>query len=133
MGSKREPIRNPDEAGVVPLEVVHLRDLRRAVFEQVRDLFRREAEERPVRLIDSIYKFRAKCVTKTVESFLLDPGVLQDFVIPLAEVDRAGVLPLLIAHERGVLAEVEFFAKILILSLRGCMGRLLWHTRADSF
>ena len=100
MGSQREPIRDPDQPGVVPLDVVHLRDLRRGVSEQVGHLFRREAEERSVRLLDSVYKFRAKCVTKAVESFLLDPGVLQDLVIPLAEVDRAGVLPLLITDER---------------------------------
>ncbi len=111
--SQREPIRDPDEAGVVSLDVVHLRDLRRRVSEQVRHLFRREAEERPVRLLDSVYKFRAKSVPEGVQTFLLDPGVLQDLVIPLAEVDRAGVLPLLIAHERRVLAEVEFLPQIL--------------------
>ena len=27
MGSQREPIRDPDEAGVVPFDVIHLRDL----------------------------------------------------------------------------------------------------------
>jgi hypothetical protein len=43
--SQSEPIRDPDEAGVVPLDVVHLRDLRRAVSEQVRNLFRREAKQ----------------------------------------------------------------------------------------
>ena len=62
MGSQREPIRDPDEAGVVPFDVVHLCDLRRGVSEQVRDLFRREAEERSVRLLDSVYKFRTKCM-----------------------------------------------------------------------
>ena len=36
---------------------VHLRDLRRRVSEQVCDLLRREAEERSVRLLDSVYKF----------------------------------------------------------------------------
>ena len=80
MGSQREPIRDPDQPGVVPFDVVHLRDFRRGMSEQVRDLFRREAEERPVRLFDSVYKFRAECVSEAMESLLLDPGVLQDLV-----------------------------------------------------
>ena len=50
MGSEREPIRDPDQPGIVQLDIVHLRDLRRGVPEQVRDLFRRDAEERSVRL-----------------------------------------------------------------------------------
>ena len=49
MDSQSEPIRDPDQRGVVSLDVIHLRDLRRAVSEQVRHLFRREAEERTVR------------------------------------------------------------------------------------
>ena len=55
MGSQCEPIRDPDQPGIVSLDVVHLRDLRRAVSEQVRDLFRREAEERAVGLLDAVY------------------------------------------------------------------------------
>ena len=57
-----------------------------------------------------------------MEFLLLDPGVLQDLVVPLAEVDRAGVLPLLITDERGVLAEVELAAQILdrFDTRRGC-------------
>ena len=44
---------------------VHLRDLRRAVSEQVRDLLRRETEERSVGLLDAVYKFRSECVPET--------------------------------------------------------------------
>lgn len=51
MGSESELIRDPDEPGVVPLDIVHLRDLRRAVSEQIGDLFRREGEERSVGLM----------------------------------------------------------------------------------
>ena len=46
-----------------------------------------------------------------VQTFLLDPGVFQDLVIPLAEVDGAGVDARLtegqrlIAHEQGVSSE----------------------------
>ncbi len=77
MGSEREPIRDPEEAGVVPLDVVHLGDLRRAVSEQVRDLFRREAEERSVGLPYSVYKFRAESVSETARKQLTDhPGLL---------------------------------------------------------
>ena len=51
MGSQREPIRDPDQPGVVSLDVVHLRDLRRGVSEQIRDLLRREAGQRSVRAL----------------------------------------------------------------------------------
>ena len=47
-----------------------------------------------------------------VSAFLFDPGVLQDLVVPLAEVDRACVLSLLITDERGILAEVELATQI---------------------
>ena len=62
MDSQREPIRNPDQPGVIPFDVVHLRDLRCGMPEQIRDLFRREAEECPIRLFDSVYKFRSESV-----------------------------------------------------------------------
>ena len=51
MGSQREPIRNSDQPGVVPLDVVHLRDLRRGAPEQIGHLFRREAGQRSVRAL----------------------------------------------------------------------------------
>ena len=77
MVSECEPIRNPDQPGVVPFDVVHLRDLRRGVSEQIRDLLRREAEERSVRLLDSIYKFRAECIHETTRKQLTNhPGWL---------------------------------------------------------
>ena len=49
-------------------------------------------------------------VSETMETLLLYPCGFQNSVVPLAEVDRAGVVALFVAYEGRCGAEVAFLA-----------------------
>ena len=110
--SQLEPLGDPAQPRRVLLDVVHLRDLRRGVPKQIRDLPRRQRADRAVGLLDAVDEVRGKRVANRVQAFLLDACRFEDAVVTPAEVYRARVVAVLAGDERRVLTEVPLRAQV---------------------
>lgn len=108
--SKLETICYSLQSGGVFLDVVHLRNLRSAVAQEVGHLAGRECKNRAIGLFHTVYQLSREMVSEAVEALLLYPCGLQNSVVPFAEVYRAGVVALLVAHEGRIRPEVAFLA-----------------------
>ena len=104
--SQLESVGDPVQSGGILLHVVQLRDLRGGVAQQVRHLPGRQGLEAAVRLFHAVYQVGGKGVPEGVQALLFDPRRLEDAVVPLPKVQRAGVLPVLIGDEGRVLSLV---------------------------
>ena len=74
--------------------------------QEVRYLPGRQGLETAVWLLHAVHKVGGESVPEGVQALLFDPRRLEDAVVPLPKVQRAGVLPVLIGDEGRVLSLV---------------------------
>ena len=110
--SQLEPLRDAAEACGVLLDVVHLRDLRRRVPEQISDLPRRQRLDRAVGLLDAVDKVRGERVSDRVQALLLDACRFEDAVVSPAEVDGARVVAFFVGDQGCILSKVAFGSQV---------------------
>ena len=96
--SQLESLCDPAQPRRVLLDIVHLRDLRGRVSEQIRDLSRRQRADRTIRLLDAIDEVRGEGVADRVQSLLFDACRIEDAVVAASEVDRARVAAVLVGE-----------------------------------